>query len=124
MSEIPTIEEWEQMATEFFVEAIKPNDKYEYPQGVYIAQRGDVERPSWVVFLNPSANEIFPYVFVLNRKGEWEYEPLPDAQSMSFVQRTHYGSKEEAWEVYQKAREVLVEGEEGDRDWVYNREGD
>lgn len=41
--------------------------------------------------------------FVLNKELEWEDEPLPSSRTEEFIQRTRWGSYEEAWAAAEKA---------------------
>lgn len=38
--------------------------------------------------------------FVLNKLGEWEYEPMPSGRSEEFIKRTRWNSAEAAFEAF------------------------
>lgn len=40
--------------------------------------------------------------FVLNKNGEWEYQPLPSSRTEDFYQRCRYATLEEAVAVIEK----------------------
>jgi hypothetical protein len=49
---------------------------------------------------------------VMNKRGEWEYEPFPSQRSQDFISRTRWPSPEEAYEFYRRnipARPFLVQ---------------
>jgi hypothetical protein len=48
---------------------------------------------------------------VLNKKGDWEYEPLPSSRDDAFLERTRFDSIEEALQVA-KLGGVILDGKD------------
>lgn len=87
------------MATEF---AVTPHDPYGGPD-VRIAFRG-LNIFGVRVKGVPKAGQLWCVSYsgcVLNRKGAWEYEPMPSSRSYAFMARTRY-SRDDAFAAWQQ----------------------
>ena len=70
------------LASKFEIISIKPRRRYDAPSPVSVERRSS----------DPEAWAIVSHNFVLTRRGDWEYEPVPSSRNKAFLKRARFST--------------------------------